>query len=178
MAATQRKVILYLIQSLDGYTADANGGMTWLQQLNTSQADQAYQKFYRTIDTVIMGRKTYLKANNLAGSYPYRDKQNFVFSTTLHDTEDNATVVAGNVVQFVEQLKTRPGNDIWLVGGVDLFAVLLQAQQIDELIITIAPVLLGEGIPLLHTQLKDVPLNLTHTEKIGEMVQLTYQIEH
>ncbi|ANK60274.1 dihydrofolate reductase family protein [Loigolactobacillus backii] len=177
MSEQNRNVVLYLIQSLDGYIAEEDGDMAWLQQLDTTEADSSYQSFYSTIDTVIMGRKTYLQANNLAGSYPYSDKQNYVFSTTLHDTEDRATVVAGNVTQFVRQLKNELGQDIWLVGGADLFSQLLKVHLIDKLVITIAPVLLGKGIPLLNTNLKDVPLALQKAQKIGQLVQLTYQIE-
>ncbi|MFD0897208.1 dihydrofolate reductase family protein [Loigolactobacillus binensis] len=176
--AETRNVLLYLIQSLDGYIAESDGTMTWLQQLNTTEADSAFQNFYSRVETVIMGRKTYTRATKRAGSYPYSDKQSFVFTTTMHDTEDRATVVAGDVVEFVRQLKQEKGGDIWLVGGPDLFAKLLKANEIDKLIISIAPVLLGTGTPLLNTNLKDVPLNLIATKKIGRLVELTYAVDH
>nr|SFZ87354.1 Dihydrofolate reductase [Loigolactobacillus rennini] len=175
--AETRNVLLYLVQSLDGYIAEHDGGMTWLQQLNTTEADNAFQNFYNRVDTVIMGRKTYTRAIQRAGSYPYADKQSFVFSTTMHDASERATVVAGDVVEFVRQLKQKKGGDIWLVGGPDLFAKLLKAHEIDKLIISIAPVLLGDGTPLLRTNLKDVPLNLMKTKKIGRLVELTYAVE-
>lgn len=174
---SERKVILYLAESLDGFIAEANGSTEWLSKLNSTAADDAYQQFYSGIDTVIMGRKTYQRALKLAGSYPYSDKESFVFSTTLHDTNDPSTVVAGNVSEFVRQLKAKKGKDIWLVGGADIFTELLKAKLIDELIIAIAPVLLGDGISLVANNLTDIPLELTATKKDGQFVTLTYAVQ-
>lgn len=174
---SDRKVILYLAESLDGFIAEQDGSTTWLSKLNSSAADSAYQDFYNRIDTVLMGRKTYQRAVQLAGSYPYRDKDSYVFSTTLHDTDDPTTVVAGNVQEFVRQLKAKKGKDIWLVGGADIFTDLLQADLIDEVIITIAPVLLGDGISLVASNLTDVPLHLLDTTQCDQFVQLTYQVK-
>ncbi|KRK70458.1 hypothetical protein FD02_GL000524 [Lacticaseibacillus nasuensis JCM 17158] len=170
-------MILYLAESLDGFIAERDGSTAWLSKLNASAADSAYQDFYASIDTVLMGRKTYQRALSLAGSYPYQDKESYVFSTTLHDTDDPTTVVTGNVQEFVRQLKRKPGKDIWLVGGADIFTDLLQDDLIDELIITVAPVLLGDGISLVASNLTDVPLTLTHTRQLDQLVQLTYRVE-
>jgi len=173
---SERKVILYLAESLDGFIAETDGGVDWLQN-NSSAADLAYQQFYRTIDTVLMGRKTYQRALQLAGSYPYQDKESYVFSTTLHNTDDPSTVVAGNIPEFVRKLKNQPGKDIWLVGGADIFTDLLKEDLIDRLMITIAPVLLGEGISLVASQLTDVPLNLIESQQFDQFVQLTYDVK-
>ncbi|WP_225048071.1 dihydrofolate reductase family protein [Lacticaseibacillus kribbianus] len=174
---TERKVILYLSESLDGFIAEEDGSTSFLSKLNSSAADQAYQDFYQTIDTVLMGRKTYQRALRLAGVYPYQDKESYVFSTTLHDTDDPTSVVAGNIPQFVRQLKAKKGKDIWLVGGADIFTDLLKEKLIDELIITIAPVLLGSGISLVSTNLADVPLRLTNAVQHDQFVTLTYKLD-
>lgn len=173
-----RNVILYLAESLDGFIAEPDGSTAWLSALGSSAADDAYQRFYASIDTVLMGRKTYQRALRLAGSYPYSDKESYVFSTTLHDTDDPTTVVAGNVPGFVRQLKAQKGKDIWLVGGADIFTELLQAGLIDELIITIAPVLLGEGISLVASGINDVNLSLTNVEKLDQLTALHYSVKH
>jgi len=173
---SERKVILYLAESLDGFIAETDGSVDWLQN-NSSAADQAYQQFYQSIDTVLMGRKTYQRALQLAGSYPYQDKESYVFSTTLHNTDDPSTVVAGNIPEFVRKLKAKPGKDIWLVGGADIFTDLLKENLIDRLMITIAPVLIGEGISLVATQLTDVPLNLVESQQFDQFVQLTYDVK-
>lgn len=171
-----RKVILYLAESLDGFIAEPDGSTAWLSQLAATEADDAYQRFYAGIDTVLMGRKTYQRALRLAGSYPYSDKESYVFSTTLHDTDDPTTVVAGNVPEFVRQLKAKKGKDIWLVGGADIFTDLLKADLIDQLIITIAPVLLGDGISLVASGISDVDLHLTQVEPLGQLTALHYDV--
>ncbi|MHA3065194.1 dihydrofolate reductase family protein [Lacticaseibacillus saniviri] len=173
---TTRNVILYLAESLDGFIADKDGSVNWLQKTNSSAADADYQRFYHSIDTVLMGRKTYQQALRLAGNYPYQDKDSYVFSTTLHNTDDPSTVVAGNIAEFVRKLKAQPGKDIWLVGGADIFTDLLEAQLIDKIVITIAPVLLGEGIPLVTTQLTNTPLKLETTTQLDQFVSLTYSV--
>ncbi len=172
----KRRVILQIAQSLDGFIAERNGSTEWLTKLDSTEAESAYQRFYGSIDTVIMGRKTYQRALKLAGSYPYSDKKGYVFSTSLHDTDDPTTVVAGNVVQFVESLKAEKGDDIWLVGGADIFTTLLQAGLIDEIIVTIAPVLLGDGISLVSHDLPDVGLKLQNGRQLGQFIQLTYSM--
>lgn len=173
-----RHVILYLAQSLDGFIAEPDGSTAWLGKLNASAADDAYQRFYASIDTVLMGRKTYQRALRLAGSYPYSDKESYVFSTTLHDTDDPTTVVAGNVPEFVRKLKDKKGKDIWLVGGADIFTELLQAGLIDELIITIAPVLLSDGISLVASGVNNVNLTLTKVQQLDQLTQLHYAVQH
>lgn len=171
-----RNVILYLTESLDGFIAEPNGSTEWLRKLNSNAGDDAYQGFYQNVDTVLMGRKTYQRALKQAGTYPYQDKESYVFSTTLHDTDDPTTVVAGNIPEFVRQLKAKKGGDIWLVGGADIFTDLLKADLIDKLTITIAPVLLGDGISLVSTNLHDVPLKLETTIQHDQVVTLTYQV--
>ncbi|WP_179396103.1 dihydrofolate reductase family protein [Lacticaseibacillus absianus] len=174
---TERNVILYLSESLDGFIAERDGSTSFLSKLNSSAADAAYQDFYQSIDTVLMGRKTYQRALQKAGVYPYQDKESYVFSTTMHDTDDPTTVVAGNIPNFVRQLKAKPGKDIWLVGGADIFTDLLKEDLIDTLIITIAPVLLGDGISLVASNLTDVPLQLTDATQHDQFVTLTYAVQ-
>ncbi|QEA48720.1 dihydrofolate reductase [Latilactobacillus curvatus] len=173
-----RKVILYLAQSLDGFIAEKDGSTAWLAALDSSESDAAIQAFQRTVDTVVMGRKTYEQSLKLAGTYPYQDKNGYVFSKTLHDTEDRTHVVAGNIPEFMRQLKKEDGGNIWLVGGAEIFTELLKAQLVDELIITIAPVLLGDGISLVSTHLTDMPLELINSRQIGHFVELTYKINY
>lgn len=171
-----RKVILYLAQSLDGFIAEPDGSTAWLGALGSSAADDAYQRFYAGIDCVLMGRKTYQRALRLAGSYPYSDKESYVFSTNLHDTDDPTTVVAGNVPAFVRKLKAQKGKDIWLVGGADIFTELLEANLVDELIITVAPVLLGNGISLVASGIQNVNLHLSKVEKLDQLTALHYDV--
>ncbi|SON68977.1 Putative dihydrofolate reductase (fragment) [Latilactobacillus sakei] len=74
-----RKVILYLAQSLDGFIAEKDGSTAWLSALNSSESDAAIQSFYRGVDTIIMGRKTYEQCIKLAGTYPYQENKVMFF---------------------------------------------------------------------------------------------------
>ncbi|WP_204123006.1 dihydrofolate reductase family protein [Lacticaseibacillus mingshuiensis] len=172
----ERQVILYLAESLDGFIAEKDGGTGFLSKFDSSAQDAAYQDFYSSIDTVLMGRMTYQRKLHLAGTYPYSDKESYVFSTTLHDTDDPTTVVAGNIPQFVRQLKGKKGKGIWLVGGADIFTDLLKEKLIDKLIITIAPVLLGDGVSLVASNLTDIPLKLLNAKQNDQFVTLTYEV--
>lgn len=170
-----RKVILYLAQSLDGFIAEPDGSTAWLGALGSSAADDAYQRFYAGIDCVLMGRKTYQRALRLAGSYPYSDKESYVFSTNLHDTDDPTTVVAATS-QLCSQTQGTQRQRYLVSRGADIFTELLEANLVDELIITVAPVLLGDGISLVASGIQNVNLHLSKVEKLDQLTALHYDV--
>ena len=103
-------------------------------------------------------------------------KESFVFSrnpVAAHD--DKVTFVSGDIVHFVSELKNKPGKTIWLVGGGEVNSLMLQNDLIDEIILTIVPMVLGEGIPLFASGKLNKALKLTDTKTYANgMVQLTY----
>ena len=141
-----RKLKLYTAASLDSYIAGLNGEIDWLAA--GGNLDYGYQEFYASIDTTLMGNSTY-KLTQTVPKFPYPDKTNYVF-TRGAPTPDTAHVrfVSGNIAAFVRTLKEEAGKDIWLVGGGQVNTVMLNEGLIDEIILTIFPLALGEGIPL------------------------------
>jgi len=140
-----RKIILFIASSLDGYIARESGEIDWL----FTDQDYGYTEFYAQIDTLIMGNKTYQQVLSF-GEYPYKDKEVFVFSRTQSGATDNKVKFINNDwVNFIKTLRQSHGRNIWLVGGAQLIHFFLQHGFIDELILSIHPIILGNGIPLI-----------------------------
>lgn len=168
-----RKVKLFTATSLDGFIAGQDEDLSWL----FTDGDYGYKDFYNFVDTTLSGYNTYRLALSF-GSFPYPDKTNFVFSK-LHQHKENTpvTFISSDPCQFVKDLKEKPGKDIWLVGGGQLNSLLLNNGLIDEMIISIHPVVLGKGIPLFGAYPKHIALQLKKTETFGSgLLQVTYQI--
>ncbi len=141
---SKRKIILFIATSLDGYIARADGSIDWL----FTDADYGYREFYASIDTTLMGRKTYEQVRTM-GPFPYPEKHNYVFTHQRQGEDEHVTFVNKDAVGFIRDLKAQDGGDIWLIGGGGLIQTCLQDQLIDELRIFIHPVILGEGLPLI-----------------------------
>ncbi len=139
-----RKIILFIASSLDGYIADPAGQIDWL----FTDQDYGYSDFYNSIDTTISGYKTY-KSSLSFSSFPYSDKTNYVFTrdSRRRDTEQ-VRFISGDIAQFTRELKRQAGGDIWLVGGDEINTLMLNAGLIDEVVLSIHPVVVGRGIPL------------------------------
>lgn len=144
-----RKIILYIAQSADGKIARPDGRVDWLDSIpNPEKTDYGYTSFYESVDTTIMGYSTYQKILDFDIPFPYADKKNFVL-TEKKDIDDQpfVTFTRGDKSYF-QDLKSKPGKNIWLVGGSKVNSWFMQRGLIDELYIFIMPVLIGEGIPL------------------------------
>ena len=142
-----RKLKLFTGLTLDAYIAGPNGEIDWLEF--GGNLDYGYQDFYTSIDTTLMGNSTYQVTLSVP-QFPYPDKTNYVFTrdTRLADTS-HVRFVSGDIAAFVGSLKEESGGDIWLVGGGQVNTVMLNHGLIlDEMILTIFPMVLGEGIPL------------------------------
>ena len=166
-----RKVILYIANSLDNFIARENGDVDWL----FVDGDYEMKKFYSSVDTVIMGRKTIEKGNEL-GQTHYKDKKNYVFSRTLKDSDiDELEYVCEDLKSFVNRIKAESGKDIWLVGGGNLIRQFLENDLIDEIYMFVHPVLLGKGLPLFLPFTQSVDLKLIETKEFSNgVVKLRY----
>lgn len=155
-----RKVVFGGANSLDNYFARKDHSTDWLRWSDEAAAVTA--AYWKTFDTVIMGRKTYEVAlRHSHGKAPYPDKQTYVFSQTCTDDADGAvTIVATDAVEFARQLKRKRGKDICLMGGGELARSFFEARLIDEVGFNIHPVLLGSGIPLFHEMTRQIDLEL------------------
>ncbi len=149
-----RKVKLFIASSLDGNIARDNGGIDWLFH----DLDYGYTDFFAGVDTVIAGRKTYDHAKEFEVA-PFKGKKIYVFTRKqIKPTKDVEFI--NSPVEFVKKLKTGRGKDIWLVGGSQIVTELLNAGLIDEMIISIHPIIIGTGIPLFKKIEKQVHLKV------------------
>lgn len=163
------KIILYIATSLDGFIARKNGSVDWLTKYEQSGEDYGYEKFLDSIETVILGNTTYKEFKA-----PYGDKKCFVFSRTNTGQENNIVYVNNNVKEFIESL--HDDGNIWLVGGANLAKEFLTNNLIDEFIITIIPIVLGEGISLFEEGCGERKLKLQNITSFDSgVVQLCYQ---
>ncbi len=147
-----RKIQLYIAASLDGYIARRDGSIDWLSIVEKAGEDYGYSEFVKSIDTTLMGYQTYAQVLTF-GEFPYNDKQNYVFSRQPRPAGDKpVSFVSEDPAAFVRRLKAQPGGGIWLIGGGQLNTILLNAGLIDEMILSIIPIVLGDGIPLFGAQ--------------------------
>lgn len=174
-----RAIKLYIATSLDHYIARPNGSVDWLESFpNPDGNDYGYQNFLASIDTTLMGHNTYKEILGFDIPFPYLDKKNYVF-TRSHDVVKAAFVefVNKDIISFIQSLKQQAGKDIWLIGGGQLNTILLNADLIDEMIITIVPIILGEGIPLFAPGTKECIFQLIHSQAFPSgMVQMSYKL--
>ncbi|HVF70844.1 MAG TPA: dihydrofolate reductase family protein [Chthoniobacterales bacterium] len=157
-----RKVTFGGASSLDNYFARKDHGMDWLMW--SDEAGEIMGEFWKNVDTVVMGRKTYeigLKMTE-GKENPYGETKCYVFSRTLRPgvAKGGAAIVATDAVAFVRKLKRQAGKDICVMGGGELAHSLLEGGVLDEIGFNIHPILLGSGVPLFHEMKRDIKLEL------------------
>jgi len=161
----KNKIILYIATSLDGFIAKKDGSIDFLDPHNNSKGDSVnstvddygYNEFYSTIKTIVMGNTTYKQVGNTKEFEEYyRGKPIFVFSRNPPGKKNNVTFVNEDVNEFAKKLE----GSTWLVGGASILNEFLKNNLVDEFIITIIPVLLGEGIPLFSGDKDIIDKNL------------------
>lgn len=141
-----RKVVLFIATSLDGYIAGPSGEIDWLFQ----DQNYGYAEFYAGVEYIVMGRKTYETALSFE-EWPHPGKQTFVFTRTgTAKGRPDVSFVREDVGSLVERLRPGDGGHLWLVGGSELTRAFLEADLLDELVVSIHPMLLGSGIPLVQ----------------------------
>jgi dihydrofolate reductase len=173
-----RKVTFRVANSLDNYIARTDGVFDWI--LGGEEANSAMTEFWKTIDTVVLGRKTYepvLKSGKPFPTYP--GVKNYVLSRTLQDVSDkNVEVIREDVVEFVRKLKTEEGRDIFIMGGGMLAKPLFEVNLIDEVGVNIHPVLLGSGIPLFHEMSHQIDLEMIECKSFKNgCVSVTFRVK-
>ncbi|GAB0167679.1 dihydrofolate reductase family protein [Lysinibacillus sp. CTST325] len=171
-----RDIILYIATSLDGFIAKENDDLQWLEETE-GEGDAGYSDMYQSIDTIIMGKRTYDYIVDHIESFPYPDKKCYVFTTSRSGKNEQVEFVNEDVVAFTKKLREQEGSKIWMVGGAEILDAFMKEQLIDELIITITPHLLGSGIPLFKDRNPYQDLKLVNTQRYGQMVQMYYKVK-
>lgn len=171
-----RRVQLYIAASLDSYIARADGGIDWLSIVDKKGEDYGYGEFIASIDATLMGYKTYEQVLSFGGEFPYKGQQNYVFSRQERPDSGNPVhIVNEDPAAFVKGLKAQSGGNIWLIGGGQINTILLNAGLIDEMILSIIPVVLGGGIPLFDGQPQTAKWRLAEHQAFDTgLVQLRY----
>lgn len=171
-----RKIVMSLAVSLDGYIAKPDGNVEWLKKVpNPEKLDYGFSEFYKTIDTTIMGNNTYKEILGFKIPFPFQDKENFVISRTNYP-DTKFVRFTSNVNNLVKDLKSKRGKDIWLIGGGQINTEFLNKGLIDELLIRIVPIVIGEGLPLFGNKPDEVIFELIRTETFSTgVIQLSYQ---
>ncbi len=178
--ADQRKVIVHIAASADGFIAGPNEDLEWLTSRPAPEGFYGMPAFMKSIDTTVLGRKTYEAGLRLGAKFDSR-QSTIVFSRHAPpaDAPSGVEFVNEPIGTFVSRLRARPGKDIWLMGGGDLIASFLDERAIDEFVISVVPVFIGDGIPLIARRHRHVPLELQSTEQFDDgLVQLRYRVPH
>ena len=177
-----RKVTFGGANSFDNYIARKDDAVDWLMW--SKEAASTMADFWKTIDTVLMGRKTYEVALRMGvGGGAYPGVKNYVFSRTLKERRGkkvkNLEIISEDAAIFVGRLKNQEGKDICVMGGGLLAKSLFEADLIDEIGFNIHPVLLGSGIPLFHEMKRQIDLELLACKafKNGTLM-VSYRVKH
>ena len=140
------QIVYYVAASLDGYIADADGGVGWLPEGNAD--DYSYADFYAGVDALVMGRRTYDQVLGF-GEWPYIGKPAYVFTNNPPDDNPHGVeFVSASPTEFAQSVAARYPGVVWLVGGGNLAEQFRLAGLIDEYLVHVIPVILGSGIPL------------------------------
>ncbi|HVD98896.1 MAG TPA: dihydrofolate reductase family protein [Cytophagaceae bacterium] len=172
---TDRKLILYIATSLDGYIAKPNDDLSFLSIVEQAGQDYGYAAFIKTIDTIIIGRKTYDWVKKHVPEYAHADKTTYVITRTAKPSTGNTNFYTGSIKALITQLKSAGGKNIFCDGGAEIVNELLKENLIDEFIISIIPIFVGNGTRLFKEERPEQVLKLVSTKQFEKgLVQLHY----
>ena len=176
----RRNIIVHIGTSADGYIARRDGDLEWLTSRPKPEGFYGMGAFMRSIDTKLVGRKTYEVSRRMGANFGSKART-IVFSRhpPPADAPSGVEFVHGAIGPFVKRLREEPGKDIWLMGGGELIASFLDEHAIDELVLTVAPVFIGDGIPLIARRHRHVSLDLQSVQHFEDgVVQLRYRLHN
>ncbi len=178
LVTRNRKIIVHIATSADGYIARPDGDLDWLTGMPAPKGFYGIAEFMRTVDAKVLGRKTFDQSVKMGAPFGANDRH-YVFSRQ----EPPATAPAGvefvtePIGTFAARIRGGSGKNIWLMGGGKIIGSFLDEDAIDEFVVTIMPVFIGEGIPLIVPKHRQVPLKLRSATPFSNgAVQLHYDI--
>ncbi|NDV96218.1 dihydrofolate reductase [Dysgonomonas sp. 521] len=173
-----RKLILYIATSLDGYIAKPNDNLDFLKIVEKEGEDYGYAEFTANIDTIILGRKTYDWVLNEIGTshYDNGDRNVYVITRKQRPSVGKTTFYTGQLTELVQRLKNENGKGIYCDGGAEIVNELLKNDQIDEFILSIIPIFLGNGTRLFKDGRPEQQLELVNVKSFDTgLTQLHYK---
>jgi dihydrofolate reductase len=171
-----RKVILYIASSLDGYIAQPNEDLSFLSIVDQEGQDYGYSDFVKTVDTVIVGRKTYDKVISMGIDFPHPDKEVYIITRTTRPNIGSAKFYTGDLKSLISKLKSEKGKNIFCDGGAEIVNELLKDVLIDEFIISVIPILIGNGTKLFKDGRPEQKLELVSVKSFDKgLTQLHYK---
>jgi dihydrofolate reductase len=175
----RRSVIVHIGTSADGYIARPDGDLEWLTSRPKPAGFYGMGDFMKSIDTKLLGRKTYEASLRLGATFDAAKGRTIVFShhAPPADAPSGVEFATGAIEPFVSRLREQAGKDIWLMGGGNIIASFLDEHAIDEFVVSVVPVFIGDGIPLIARRHRHVPLELRSVERFDDgVVQLRYHV--
>ena len=175
----QRKIIVNIATSADGYVARPDGNLDWLTDRPAPKDFYGLPEFERSTDAKILGRKTFDRSLQMGARFS-ASAVHYVFSRRPPPASVPAGVrfVTESIVAFAERLRTQAGKNVWMMGGGEIIGSFLDEGAIDEFIITVVPTFIGEGIPLLAPRHREVALRLLGVQQFPDgVVQLHYEVQ-
>lgn len=168
------KVSMYVAVSIDGFIARKDNSIDWLSDIG-EETDFGYQDFYRSVDAICMGNRTYQQIA-AASAWPYGDKPAWVYSRApFASVKPNVYMTLLPPEKFAEQLRREGKQHLWVMGGGEIHTIFLNAGLVDEIRLFVMPIALGEGIPLFSPQVIERRWKLTSVEAWpGDVGELRY----
>ncbi len=168
--------MLYISMSIDGFIATNDDDLSWLSLVEQEGEDYGYTAFNETVDTYIVGRKTYEKVLELTGGvFPQAEVHKCYIVSRSERADENGVSFIDDVAELVKELKQTNGKNIYCDGGSEIVKLLTDADLIDEYIISVIPILLGSGKRLFKggSSMQNVSLVSSKSYEKG-LVQLHY----
>src|SRR5262249_538499 len=175
----QRKIIVNIATSADGYVARPDGNLDWLTDRPAPKGFYGLPEFERSTDAKILGRKTFDRSLQMGARFSERAVHHvFSWGRPPASVPPGVHFVTEPIRAFAERLCTQAGKNIWMMGGGEIIGSFLDEEAIDEFIITVVPIFIGEGIPLIAPRHREVALRLLAVEQFPDgVVQLHYEVQ-
>lgn len=173
-----RKVILYISMSLDGFIATEDDNLSWLSKVEKEGEDYGYHDFVESVDTYIVGRKTYDKVVEMVGDFPQKNQFDcHIITRNITLSDQGVNFYSGDIKELIEKLKSIESNkNIYCDGGAEIVKLLMQDDLIDEYIVSVIPTFLGNGKRLFKGIENSLDIKLTDSKTFDTgLVQLTYK---